>query len=74
LSHLVPLPARRVILALEKLGFSYQRQRGSHASYAHPDGRLVTVPIHPSHDVARGTLREIIRAANVSVDEFMALT
>ena len=71
--HLVPLPARRVIRALEKLGFQLQRQRGSHASYAHPDGRMVTVPIHPTRDVARGTLREIIRVAGVSVEEFMDL-
>jgi predicted RNA binding protein YcfA (HicA-like mRNA interferase family) len=73
MSRLTPLPARRVIRALEKLGFQYQRQRGSHASYAHPDGRVVTVPIHPTRDVARGTLREIIKATGVTVDEFMDL-
>lgn len=73
MSRLTPLPARRVIRALEKLGFQYQRQRGSHASYAHPDGRVVTVPIHPTREVARGTLREIIRVTGLTVDEFMEL-
>jgi len=34
---------------------------------------MVTVPIHPTRDVARGTLREIIRVAGVSVEEFMDL-
>jgi predicted RNA binding protein YcfA (HicA-like mRNA interferase family) len=58
---------------LERLGFRYQRQRGSHASYAHADGRIVTVPIHPTRDVSRGTLREIIRIAGISVEEFMDL-
>jgi predicted RNA binding protein YcfA (HicA-like mRNA interferase family) len=72
-ARLVPLPARSVIHALEKLGFHFQRQRGSHASYRHPDGRCVTVPIHTTRDVARGTLREIIRVAGLSVDEFMDL-
>lgn len=73
MSRLTPLPARQVIRALEKLGFEFQRQRGSHASYKHLDGRVVTVPIHPGRDVARGTLREIIRATGLTVDEFMDL-
>jgi predicted RNA binding protein YcfA (HicA-like mRNA interferase family) len=73
-ARLVPLPARRVIRALEKLGFHFHHQRGSHASFAHSDGRRVTVPVHPTQDVARGTLREIIRVAGVCVDEFMDLT
>ena len=74
MARLTPLPARGVIRALEKLGFQFDHQRGSHASYRHSDGRVVTVPIHPSRDVARGTLREIIRVAGVSVDEFVELT
>lgn len=73
MARLTPLPARRVVRALEKLGFQFDHQRGSHASYKHPDGRIVTVPIHPGRDVARGTLREIIRTSGVSVDEFMDL-
>ena len=73
MARLTPLPARRVVRALEKLGFQFDHQRGRHASYKHPDGWIVTVPIHPGHDVARGTLREIIRASGVSVDEFMDL-
>jgi predicted RNA binding protein YcfA (HicA-like mRNA interferase family) len=58
----------------EKLSLNIQRQRGSPASYAHSAGRPATVPIHPSHDVARGTLGEMIRAAEVSVDGFTAPT
>jgi predicted RNA binding protein YcfA (HicA-like mRNA interferase family) len=73
MARLVPLPARRVVRALEKLGFRFQRQRGSHASFVHPDGRIVTVPMHSDREIARGTLREIIRVAGISVDEFMGL-
>ena len=72
--RLVPLSSRKVIRALERLGFHFVRQRGSHASYQHPDGRIVTVPIHPTRDVARGTLREIIRESKVDVEEFLELT
>ncbi|HZY92228.1 MAG TPA: type II toxin-antitoxin system HicA family toxin [Thermoplasmata archaeon] len=71
MARLAPLPARRVVRALEKLGFHLVRQRGSHASYVHPDGRIVTVPMHSGREIARGTLREIIRVAGVSVDEFL---
>ncbi|MGI0128912.1 MAG: type II toxin-antitoxin system HicA family toxin [Thermoplasmata archaeon] len=74
MTRLTPLPARRVVRALEHLGFQFERQRGSHASYKHLDGRVITVPLHSNRDVARGTLREIIRVAHVSVDEFMDLT
>lgn len=72
--RLTPLPARKVIRALESLGFQFARQRGSHAAYQHPDGRIVIVPVHSNRDVARGTLREIIRQAGVSVEEFLERT
>ena len=58
---------------LEKLGFSRIRQSGSHAVFRHTDGRWTTVPIHPGRDVARGTLRKILRDAGVTVEEFEEL-
>jgi len=39
----------------------------------HPDGRVVTVPIHPGKEIGRGLLRKILRDAELSVDEFLAL-
>jgi len=48
------------------------RQSGSHIVLRHPDGRWTTVPIHRSKDVAKGTLRKIIKDAGVSVEEFMS--
>ena len=41
-----PLPARRVIKALQKLGFEVVGQRGSHVKLRHDDGRMVVVPDH----------------------------
>ena len=32
------LPVRKVIRALESVGFSYARTKGSHAVYRRPDG------------------------------------
>ncbi|GDX99151.1 hypothetical protein LBMAG48_15550 [Phycisphaerae bacterium] len=59
-----------VVRALERLGFRRARQRGSHVSMVRDDPfAAVTVPMHK--EVARGTLRSIIRTAGVSVEEFV---
>jgi len=52
------------------MGFRLIRQTGSHAVYHHSDGRITVVPQHPGKDVATGTLRKIIKAAGISVEEF----
>ena len=49
------------------------RQKGSHARLRHPDGRVVTVPLHSGKDIGRGLLRKILRDAELSRDEFIAL-
>ena len=59
--------------ALEKAGFQVIRQRGSHVRMKHPDGRVVTVPVHPGRDIGRGLLRKVIRDAELMRDEFIAL-
>jgi len=58
--------------ALRRLGFAVSRQRGSHVSYRHADGRGTTVPDHGGKDIVRPLLREILREAEVSEDEFIA--
>ncbi len=66
------LTAREVIRALERAGFQIQRQTGSHARLKHPDGRVVTVPIHSGQDIGRGLLRKILRDADLSREELIA--
>ena len=64
---------REVVKALLKIGYEQDRQRGSHIilrQVAAPHRRLV-VPDHS--EVAKGTLRAIIRQAGLTVDEFKAL-
>ena len=53
------LKARQVMRALILLGFSQVRQSGSHAFFAHPDGRTTIVPRHGGEDIGRGLLRQI---------------
>lgn len=58
---------------LEHLGFERIRQSGSHAVLRHPNGRWATVPMHGGKDVAKGTLRKILRDAEITVEEFKRL-
>jgi len=44
-----------------KLGFRFRDQSGSHAVYVHPDGRRVTIPIHPSDTIGIGLPTKIIK-------------
>ena len=72
MSRLPALPAREVIRFLLDQGFTQTRQRGSHKFFRHPDGRTATVPDHRGEDLGRGLLRSILRAIDVSPDDFMA--
>ncbi len=44
------LTARELIAALNRDGFYFVRQTGSHRRYRHPDGRRVTAAPHGSGD------------------------
>ena len=44
-------------------------QKGSHVHLRHPDRPPLTIPLH--REVARGTLRAIIRDAGLTVEEFL---
>ena len=69
-----PLPiisGGECIAALVRLGYREVGQRGSHVRL-HCAGRSpVTVPLH--RELKRGTLRSILRSAELSVDEVIAL-
>lgn len=65
---------REVIRAVERAGFVFDRQVGSHVSLRHPETRRsVTVPVHGARDLPVGTLRRIIRDAGLTVEEFRSL-
>jgi len=68
---LKPLPSKRVIQILERLGFKKIRQRGSHVFLRHPDGRTTIVPIHKGEDIGRGLLQEIIKDTKLTKEEFL---
>ena len=61
MSELPLLKATELIKALQKAGFERIRQKGSHVRLRHPDGRVVTVPVHGNQEIGRGLLRKILR-------------
>jgi predicted RNA binding protein YcfA (HicA-like mRNA interferase family) len=60
---------RRVAQAFVKLGWQVARQRGSHIILVKP-GHSATLSVPDHSEVARGTLRALIRRAGLSVEEF----
>ena len=61
--------SRQVISILKRRAFA--RQSGSHAVFIHPDGRRTTVPIHGQRDLGKGILHQIMRDAELTVDDMM---
>ena len=58
--------------SLEKMGFYFKRQHGSHIVLRRDDPfAQIVVPDHKELD--RGTLRAIIRQAGLSIAEFIKL-
>ena len=72
MSSLPRISGRECVKALLTIGFSLRRQHGSHMILRRdePFTQLV-VPDHKELD--RGTLRAIIRQANLTVDQFVDL-
>jgi len=70
-TRLPVLRFRQVEKALLRMGFEAVRQKGSHVFYRHADGRTTTVPNHPSRDLARPLVREILREIEVTPEQFL---
>lgn len=71
MSKLPIASGRAVIKALQRLGYVIRDQEGSHVHLRHPTRHPLTVPNHK--EIARGTLRAIVRQADLTVDEFLRL-
>lgn len=62
---------KKLIKALEKVGYKISRQKGSHIRMSAERKETITVPAH--NPVAKGTLRKILRNVNLSVSDFLKL-
>ena len=64
------LSGRKVLKAFESLGWQVARQKGSHIILIKP-GSIATLSVPDHKEVARGTLRSLIRASGLTVSEFL---
>ena len=71
---MAPLPvlrSREVVKVFKSFGWTVSRQSSSHIIMT-KEGEIVTLSVPDHKEVARGTLRSLIRAANLTVDEFVS--
>jgi predicted RNA binding protein YcfA (HicA-like mRNA interferase family) len=74
LSQKLPrVTADEVTKVLEKLGFSFSRQSGSHKIYKNLQGKRVTIPYHKGKVLHPKVLRSILKDAELSPGEFLKL-
>lgn len=71
MASLPSLSGQEVVRVFESFGWSVVRQRGSHIIMT-KGGENVTLSIPNHKEVAKGTLRSLIRSANLTADEFVA--
>lgn len=73
MSRLPQVSGRETVKALSKIGYEFDRQRGSHIilrQSIYPFRRVV-VPDHK--EVAKGTLRGIIKQTGLTLEQFQKL-
>jgi predicted RNA binding protein YcfA (HicA-like mRNA interferase family) len=66
-----PIQTRKVIKTLEKNGFVFVSQNGSHAKYCKTESTtlVVIVPIH-GNEILYGTFRSIMRQSKLNEEDF----
>jgi len=66
------LAGAQIVRAFERAGWRLDRQRGSHAILVKP-GQIASLSVPQHREVAPGTLRALVRASRMSLDEFISL-
>ncbi len=72
MSKLTIISSKDMVRILEILGFNEIRQKGSHKSFRHVDGRTTVIPFH-GEDLGRGLIRKVLKDIEISPDEYEKL-
>ena len=72
MSRLGSYKGEKVVKAFQQVGWEISRQRSSHI-ILEKEGHEATlsVPVHKGKNVKRGTLRNLIKDAGMTVDDFL---
>ena len=74
MSKLPVVAGKDVVRALEKAGFILVRQHGSHMIMSKKSSEKSLTAVIPNHrEIARGTLRSILRQAKISPEDLVKL-
>lgn len=68
-NKLPSITCKQLVKILEKKGFCFSRQSGSHAIYKNEIGRRTTVPIHSGKIIGRGLLSQIMKDTDITVED-----
>ena len=63
---------REVVKAFVGAGWEFARQKGSHMILVKP-GHIASLSVPDHKEIAKGTLRSLIRASGLTVEEFVEL-
>lgn len=71
MSRLPAIKSKQLVRVVQRLGFIFDRQKGSHAVYYRErDRRRVVIPMH-NKDLKPGTVRGIIADMGLTVEEIL---
>jgi predicted RNA binding protein YcfA (HicA-like mRNA interferase family) len=70
-SQLPVCSGQQAFKAFSRIGYLVDHQTGSHIILRHPNRRRLTVPNH--RELAKGTLRALIREAGLNKEQFAGL-
>jgi predicted RNA binding protein YcfA (HicA-like mRNA interferase family) len=65
------LSGSQTVKIFEKFGWEVSRQRGSHIIMT-KSGEIITLSVPNHREIAKGTLRSLIRSANLTTEEFIS--
>lgn len=72
--QLPQISANELRKLIEKLGFEFIRQHGSHMFFRNKNGKTTTIPNHPGEKLDRGLLNKIIKQdLEMSRESFLKL-
>jgi predicted RNA binding protein YcfA (HicA-like mRNA interferase family) len=66
------LSGQDVVRIFERFGWEVARRRGSHIILV-KEGSIETLSVPDHREVAKGTLRSLIRHAGLTIEQFLAL-
>jgi predicted RNA binding protein YcfA (HicA-like mRNA interferase family) len=63
----------KILKALSKIGFKHIRTSGSHMILTKEQGIKITIPVPNHKEIAKGTLKSIMKQAGINLKELLDL-